>query len=53
MTTVFNGKLDKSKETKGTIVYQSDDYGTIYVPKLLLKKPYADSILVTIQTEEK
>lgn len=49
---IFDGKLLKTKETKGTVVYTSEQFGTIYVPKLLLKSPYPASISVRIDPAE-
>ena len=45
---IFEGPLTKKKETAGTVVYAADNYGTIYVPKLLLKQPFPETINVTI-----
>lgn len=46
---IYEGKMEKQKETKGTVVFYSPKFGSIYVPKLLLPDSMPAEISVKIE----
>ena len=44
--------LDRERETKRTWRYSSDEFGTIYIPKVVLGVPAPEQIKLTLEAAD-